>query len=341
MLHGHGNSTIDCSYDINVDFSSNIWYEPLNSGLLNYLKLGLDKICDYPPVDASNLQKKLAENNGIRTKQVCVTSGATEAFYLIAHAFEACNSTIITPSFSEYEDAARMYKHSITHISNQQDITKLTFEEGLMWLGNPNNPDGKVFQVSQIEAMLINNPKSIIVVDEAYGELCYGFESVLKLVNSYDNIIVVKSVTKLCSIPGLRLGYIMASEKLIETIAAYRMPWSVATLALEAGIYIYDHFDEFKIDLSRIKEESGLFQEGLAQCEGITVRSSNTNYLLCQIKGKTAAELKEYLLKEHGFLIRDCSNFQGLNENYFRVAVQGNKNNEACVKAIQEFMSLC
>jgi len=339
MLHGHGNDTINIQKQINADFSSNIWYEPLNDGLVKHLTSCLNNISNYPPVAGSNLQAKVADFYGVPANQICITSGATEAFYLIAHAFNKSSSTIVVPSFAEYNDAALMFNHSIKSIKNSELNTDTHFDTRLVWIGNPNNPDGVCIKKEALKQMLEANPEVVFVVDEAYGELCYGFESAVDLIATFNNLIIVKSVTKLCSIPGLRLGYLMASETLISKISALRMPWSVATLALEAGMYIYDNYSDFKINLPRIKEESVRFQQHISVIKDIEVFPSNTNYFLSRLKNNTAAELKQYLIEEHGFLIRDGFNFKSLDAHYFRLAVQGNKNNKDCADAIAKFMN--
>ena len=338
MLLGHGNNTFDVSNRILTDFSSNIWYRPLHSGLINHLKNKLNNIVNYPQVDALGIQQKIALHNGLCINQVCVSSGATEAFYLIAQAFKKLKSLVIVPSFSEYEDAATMHGHQLTFLSNKEELANRNFQCDLVWLGNPNNPDGKVLSKELIENMLQNNAATIFVVDEAYGELCYGFDSVVELINKYNNLIVVKSVTKLCSIPGLRLGYFMASKTLVNKIAKYRMPWSVSTLAIEAGMYIFSNYNSFKLDLNVVKKECTELQDMLAKHEKIEVFASNTNYFLARLKEAKALELKQYLIEEHGFLIRDCSNFRELNQSHFRMAIQGKANNIACANAILNYI---
>lgn len=338
MLHGHGNQILRIDKDIKVDFSSNIWYRPLNDNLLKHLQSILAKICDYPAVDAFNLQCLVSDYYQINDNQVCITSGATEAFYLISHAFQSSSSTILFPSFAEYTDAAKMYRHELYFMSNDTIDCSTKFSTNLVWIGNPNNPDGKLMSLELIEGMLKENPNCIFVVDEAYGELCLNFQSTVGLLTEYANLVVVKSVTKLCSIPGLRLGYILANSTLINKISAFRMPWSVSTIALEAGMYIFNHYDKFLLDTQMIYEESKAFQLQLNLLEDLKLYSSNTNYFLICLRRKVAAELKEFLINEYGFLIRDCANFYGLTENHFRLAIQGAQNNQKCVNAISNFL---
>ncbi|TLX76543.1 aminotransferase class I/II-fold pyridoxal phosphate-dependent enzyme [Labilibacter sediminis] len=338
MLIGHGNHTADLNKSIQIDFSSNIWYGRLNNDLLKHLQLSLAKICNYPTVDASDLQKEVAGHYHLNQDNVCVTSGATEAFYLIAHAFKNCSSSILCPSFSEYTDAANMYQHEVSFVSNSEVSSSLKFISQLVWIGNPNNPDAKLISPDTIEDLLKGNPQSIFIIDEAYGELCYGFQSAEELIGKYENLVVIKSVTKLCSIPGLRLGYILSNADLIKKVAAYRMPWSVSTMALEAGRFIFKHYSDFSLDTKQLNEESLLFQKQLAAVDGLKVYPSPTNYFLIELHNRTAAELKEYLVDNYGILIRDCANFYGLSKHHFRLAIQGKANNELCVEAISKFI---
>ncbi len=338
MLHGHGNDTLLLKHKVKVDFSSNIWYENVNKGLLHHLQQKLSNICNYPPVDASNLQRKVADFYCLKSDRVCISSGATEAFYLLAHLYKQKTATVIGPAFSEYEDACRMYNLDIQFISNAQLHEDSQFKTDLVWLGNPNNPDGKVQSLEFIKTLLQNNTNALFVIDEAYGDLCAGFNSAISLLKEYENLVIVKSVTKLCSIPGLRLGYLIGNESLIHKIGSLRMPWSVATLAIEAGLYIYDHFNDFKLNVDQIYQECSSFQHLLKENTNVKVFPSCTNYFLSELTSGTAAELKSYLLEKHGFLIRDCSNFRGLTERHFRMAVQGQENNKQCVNAIQTYL---
>lgn len=339
MLNGHGNSRINIDVPIITDFSSNIWYRGLNDKLCSVLQDKVRDIVNYPVVDASSLQTSVAKTYALNDSQVCVTNGATEAFYLVAHAFSGKKSLVLYPSFSEYNDAAELYNHSIAYLSNS-DLDKIVLSDAdLVWIGNPNNPDGKIISQEFIQSLLEQNPNKVFVVDEAYAEVCNNFNSAIELIDRYNNLIIIKSMTKQCVIPGLRLGYFISNTELRNKIAAYRMPWSVNSLALEAGTFIFNNLSEFTIDTKYLLKESIAFQKGMNNIDGVEVVPSDTNYFLCKIKDKTATVLQNFLINKYGFLIRNASNFKGLNDSYFRVAIQGENNNEQCVNAIKEFLS--
>ena len=150
------------------------------------------------------------------------------------------------------------------------------------------------------------------------------------------NVIQVHSMTKTYGVPGLRLGYITAHESLTAKIRQNMRPWSVSALALEAGKFLLQH-DELicKPDLQEAKRLAKL----LEQLPEIEVTPTQTNFMLCQMAHHTAAELKDYLAREHRMLIRDASNFHSLTRYHFRIASQTPAENDALIEAINQLIS--
>jgi threonine-phosphate decarboxylase len=340
MIEGHGNDIFRGRRSVVVDFSSNVATPKPHPKLIQHLARNLDVIANYPETNAQSLREKLATRHDVKTNQVLVTNGSTEAFYLIAAAFREKQSLVFTPSFSEYEDACKMHQHGLTFVPVKQFDEPFETSPALVWLGNPNNPEGTVAKAETIEQKLQDYPETLFIVDEAYGEVCSSFESVVQLTIEYDNLIVVRSLTKLFSIPGLRLGYLVASEKWTKQIQEQMQPWSVNALSIEAGKYIFHHEKELVPDISEILWQSRRLQNQLSLIPGLNVTDSNCNYFLVELEKGSAAQLKEYLLNEHGFLIRDASNFRGLNNRFFRIASQSKKINEALVEAIKKWTDL-
>lgn len=112
------------------------------------------------------------------------------------------------------------------------------------------------------------------------------------------------------------------------------MPWSVNTLAIEGGKYLIDN-DSEQINIEEYLSESKRLQCKLANIQGLEVVSSPTHYFLCRLKDKKASDLKQWLIEKYGILIRDASNFRGLNEHYFRIATQSPDENEQLIKALK------
>ena len=327
MIKGHGDDTYQYE-GIVSDFSSNICVHDSHQALMNHLAAHAELISHYPEPEAWSLEKMIAERHKIDPQQVIVTSGATEAIYLIAQTF-GMHPIIPTPTFSEYEDACKMFPRSADII----DIcSKNKKQKTMLWLCNPNNPTGEVYDQLYIDRMMAEY--GLVVLDVSYENYTDAHIMNARWGCRTPYSIQIHSMTKSYAVPGLRLGYITAHESLTEQIRRHLRPWSVSALALEAGKFLLEH-DELlcKPDL----QEAQRLAKELEQIWGVVVTPSQTNYMLCRLVHHTAAELKDYLAREHHILIRDASNFKGLTPHHFRVASQTPAENDALVEAITKF----
>ena len=220
----------------------------------------------------------------------------------------------------EYEDACRLYPSSS--------------DRKMLWLCNPNNPTGEVYAPSYLEQMVA--AYDLVVLDQSYENYTDAQVMTPREGCLIPNVIQIHSMTKTYGVPGLRLGYITAHENLTAKIRQYLRPWSVSALALEAGKFLLQH-DELicKPDLQETKRLAKCLEE----LPDIEVTPTQTNFMLCRMKQHTAAELKDYLAREHHMLIRDASNFCSLTPYHFRIASQTPAENDALVAAINQFVS--
>ena len=146
-------------------------------------------------------------------------------------------------------------------------------------------------------------------------------------------------MTKRYAVPGLRLGYITASAAVIRHLREQYRPWAINGLSLEAGKWLVSHEAIAIQDLPSYLAETQRLRTMLNEIDGIETFDTQTNFFLCTIRQATAAQLKEYLAREHGILIRDASNFTGLTSHHFRIATQSPTENDALVDAIQRFIA--
>ncbi len=334
MITGHGDDSHQYPQTILADFSSNVWFGGTSPKLIEHLQKNLHLAGNYPEPDAADLCRKMAGSHDVNPNQVLAFNGSVAAFYTVALTFREAVSSILYPAFAEYEDACRMHNHQLQFFRKHEWENALKLGADLFWIGNPNNPDGHVFPFSKIEEALNVYPNTVFVVDEAYAAFLPEFYSVVPLTKSYPNLIVVRSLTKCCAIPGLRLGYVVASEKLARQLQKYQQPWSVNVLAQEAGKFIFDHPHQFLPDTLRIRQLSCDLQNAICQFRNFRVIPSNAPFFLIEMQSGTAAELKEFLIQEHGILIRDASNFRGLNGRHFRVCAQDKKDNKLLIKGL-------
>ena len=335
MINGHGDDIHNQGKEIVSNFSSNIYGRQDFSALHHHLCSCIRSIHSYPEPDAHSLVTLLAERNNIQPANILVTNGAIDAIYLIAQAFRAKKSSIIIPTFSEYEDACRINEHQLSFVSSLSQVDKDT---ELIWLCNPNNPDGNVYHKQYLDKFISEHPDSCFIIDqsyEAFTDKQYTFTAAEGL--KYRNVILLHSMTKSYAIPGLRLGYITACNELIDKVSLFRMPWSVNQLAIEAGKYLLRE-GKAGFDLTAYLSETNRLMTELNAIEGITILPTNTHFFLCELIDKRATDLKQYLINEHGILIRDAANFRGLDEHYFRIATQSPEENNRLIKAIREWI---
>lgn len=337
MLHGHGDDAYLYTELIKANFSTNIWYGNKSNDLRNFILTNWNKVHTYPEPAAESLCNLIAEDLSVHSNQVLVCNGATEAFYLIAQAYQSKVSTIIIPTFAEYEDACKINKHQLIFFNWTDLKTNSFFTEGLVWLCNPNNPDGRIVKKACLETLLKNNPKCTFIVDEAYIDFTDVISSAIDLVDHYSNLILVKSLTKNFSIPGLRLGYLIANKSEIQNIQFFKPPWTVNSIAIEAGKYILRNKKNFLPPINQYKSDKKYFIEKLTQIPNLKIWNSNTSYFLIELEKSNATELKKTLILEFGLLVRDASNFRGLNIQAIRVATLSKDKNQLLIDALTQW----
>lgn len=326
MINGHGDDIYQ--YDeIRCNFSSNI--SPLidTSALYQHLAERLTLISHYPEPDARSLEVFIAARHDVSPDEVLVTSGATDAIYLIAQTLrDERTFAVKRPTFSEYADACKMYGY--------EEAPK---GGAVRWLCNPNNPTGEVRTTDTVK--VLSRCHHWLVIDQSYED--YTWEPLLTAQTAIgmQNVIVIHSMTKRFAIPGLRLGYIVAPSAVIARLRANYRPWAVNALAIEAGRWLLKHEVPYYRDQMRLLlSQTRYLHDQLRGIFGLHVYPSCTNFMLCSIQQSSAAELKEYLLSHHRFLIRDASNFEGLSACHFRIATQQPKFNDELVEAIKTFV---
>ena len=320
MINGHGDDAYKYS-DIRIDFSSNICAHGSHNALMEHLAAQPALLDHYPEPEAWSLERMIAERHDIDPACVIVTSGATEAIYLIAQTFRY-RPVIPQPTFSEYADACEM----------------AGCDEGrgtALWLCNPNNPTGEVYDQLYIDRMMATH--DLVVLDVSYANYTAAHVMSPRWGCRTPHSVQIHSMTKMYGVPGLRLGYITAHEQLIQPLRHYLRPWSVSSMAIEAGKYLLQH-DELlcRPDLA----EAQRLRDRLLQIPGVDVMPTQTNFMLCRLSNGTAAALKDYLATQHGILIRDASNFRGLTPQHFRIAAQQPAANDTLIAAISTFTRL-
>lgn len=342
MTNGHGDDRYNYNRPIISNFSSNVFYAADTSGLKEHLCQRMDVIDNYPEPEPYTLAKELVRYHHLPDDEcICVTNGATEAIYLIAQSYTGATSLILSPTFSEYADACRMYRHQVIPVYSLEEISEKVSEDiEMVWICNPNNPTGKVQDKAFLTKLIRENEFTCFVIDQAYGD--FTQKEIFTPAEAFElgNVLLLQSMTKKYAIPGLRLGYIMGAKGLLPEIIYQRMPWSVNQLAIEAGLYILRNDIPQKVRMAEYLSECDWLREMLESTGAVEVWPTDTHFMLARLRIGTAKALKDYLANEHGLLIRDASNFEGLGEEFFRVAGRSREENIHLVRCIGEWLSL-
>ena len=338
MIYGHGDDAYRYGDKIKMNFSSNVYSGADLSALKEYLMEHFDVVGHYPEPEPQELERLLADYLGVPENTVMVTNGANEAIYLIAQLYKGWASVIPQPTFNEYEDACKAYGHLISYDST--DELELLPEDRLYWLCNPNNPTGNILLKSLINHIIRKNPRYLHVVDQSYAD--YTLSPTLEAREMVDchNVMLIHSLSKKYCIPGLRLGYIFSSPIIIDRLRNLRQPWTVNAMAIEAGKYLITHDAKMIPSLDAYLVEARRLREELAAIEGLMVMDTVTNFMLVNMDFGDTTDLKKWLIDTHGILIRDASNFRGLDNHCFRVTARTKEEDDLLLEAIKQYKTL-
>ncbi|MBI9085122.1 MAG: threonine-phosphate decarboxylase [Desulfobacterales bacterium] len=359
MIQGHGGDTyrlakrLDCPVAEIVDMSSNV--NPLGPppGLMAFLAENADCILNLPEADAETAASAFADQNSMDPGQVVAGNGTTELIYLMPRAFGIKSALIVGPTYADYADACRMAgtRFEYWHATSDQGfkpridlIGRSVHGHDAVFICNPNNPTGTLMPREALEGLCRANPETVFVVDESYLPFAGDFQSAGMAACGLTNVVVLNSMSKIFRVPGLRIGFAAGSAELMGRCRRLTLPWSQNALAQAAAVYLMEHAEimgDF-IEQSRVfinREREGLIQ-ALNRIDAIEVFDSCTSFILCRIRrGPMAAELWDHLARKRT-LIRDCTNFYGLDETYFRISLKLTEDNRRVAEALADFFTL-
>ncbi len=338
-----------------LDFSAPINFLGASPKAVEAVKKFAGLIKFYPDPNPTELRKEIAEYVGnVSPENIIVGNGSIEVIYMVTEFVSPNFKAIIpVPSFTEYEKAVLKFHGDPVFVKlpkdfsiNLESIKKaVTNDTRIVFVCNPHSPSGMLYDRETIlELVDFCHKKDVVVcIDENYMEYAGSGEkaTVAAYVKKYDNLFVVKSLSKFFGAPGLRLGFGIAAQNLICTLQDNRQPWSInslAFLATSAALKDKDFIENTKRSIAR--EKAQLIRM-LKEIGVLHVFPSETNFLLVKILDKkiTSIMLREELAKE-GILIRDCSTFVGLGDNYFRVTVRSAEDNLKLIEALKKALKI-
>ncbi|MBO5293493.1 MAG: aminotransferase class I/II-fold pyridoxal phosphate-dependent enzyme [Lachnospiraceae bacterium] len=327
---------------VKIDFSVNINPLGMPEDVEAALHEAVKNCSRYPDITARRLKKAVSGMLDVPEQFLLFGNGASELFLAAVHAIRPEKTVILVPSFYGYEYAAGAVDGEILYYETREEegfcpredlFSLLTEDVGLLFLANPNNPTGKVIPGDMLKALCIHcrDRGIVILLDECFIEFCSGDVSMLGDIGAFDNLILVRAFTKSFSIPGVRLGYLVCSNRQLLGKLQRQLPeWNVSGFAQAAGAACAKQEEFLRKTAEYIRKERQFLADGLKQY-GMTVFEGEANFLLVYSKQDWYADLLK-----RGILIRDCENFRGLSKGFYRIAVKGRAENETLLKEMGE-----
>ncbi|MBE8997182.1 threonine-phosphate decarboxylase [Nostoc sp. LEGE 12447] len=336
-----------CPPDAILDFSASISpLGPPNSAIAAILSQ-LGNLKHYPDPNYSELRLALSHFHQLPPEWILPGNGSAELLTLIGRELaQLAATTLITPAFGDYYRTLAAYNANVLesplslvtgHWSLFLDKGQRTNDKGLL-LNNPHNPTGKIFSRDSILPYL--EQFALVVVDEAFMDFVPPNEeqSLIPVVQEYANLVVLRSLTKFYSLPGLRLGYAIAHPDCLAKWQLWRDPWPVNTLAAAAAIAALQDTEFQQQTWAWLPPARNQLFQGLAEIPGLQPQASAANFLLVESQESTS-QLQHQLLKYHQILIRDCLSFKELGDRFFRVAVREEFDNQRLLTALNSVLS--
>jgi len=340
----------ECAPEEIVDFSANI--NPLGppAWFRAEMSARISAQVHYPEPYCDTLCARAAEKWDIASEEVLAGNGSTEILHAALAFWKPEKALIPVPSYADYRHACAMAQIPVENFALREDAGfRLDFpalsaaldacadSRTVVFLGQPNNPTGLSNAPESVRDMALRHADTLFIVDEAFADFLPEQDRLAAA--RPQNVLVLHSLTKFYAIPGLRLGLGYACEELARGIRG-RMPmWSVNGLSQAFGIRALSDTEYAERTVAEVKELRAQLLEGLSRFDELTVFPGEVNFVLCRIdrEGVDASRLAELLLRER-IAIRVCYNFEGLGEQWFRLAVRTRKQNVQLLEALAKVL---
>ncbi|MCP4746034.1 MAG: pyridoxal phosphate-dependent class II aminotransferase [Desulfobacteraceae bacterium] len=353
MKQGHGGNVyklaaeLGCPESQIIDFSSNI--NPLGTmpQLISQLKDNLAVIGRLPEADSANLAIVFARACNTSPENVLAGSGTTQFIYALPQALKTQTALILGPAYSDYQDACRFngvrFEYHFTDpdkgfVPDLNHFANKIAGFDTVFICNPNNPTGILIPRKDLYELCETHPKTRFIIDESYLPFVTEPERQSLLKINPPNTIVLHSLSKIFGIPGLRAGFVKASQSIIEGLEPHILPWSVNSMAQAAAFYLLNNpliTDDFIARTHRfVLNQRQRFIQKMAQLEALDCYPSSTSFILMRLASQlTSDSICKYLAKS-AILIRNCSNFKGLSNKYIRISLKGKQDNDTLVNLL-------
>jgi len=316
-------------------------------GLKEELIAHIDDISRYPTPQARGFRAALAAHLGLPQERLLIGNGANELIHLFFLWKRPQKVLIPSPAFSEYARAAGLVDARVEYFSlpleapfDKSQVTRRLAGADLLVFCSPNNPTGFLYHGEALRELIAEaEGKGVtVLLDESFLPLTGREPKESLAAAGYRNLWVVASLTKLWALPGLRLGYLCGPQEEIKILTQKGDPWRVNALAQRAGVYCLAAEGYLEESLALIQREREYLIKELKEIGGLRVFPGEANFLLLkgEKEGFSSGELWRKLASR-GILIRDASNYPGLDRRFFRIAVLQRKNNIRLLEELRRY----
>ncbi len=341
MLDGHGGNIYEmarrhgCTPACINDMSSNM--NPLGPppGLLAYLQNKVEAITRLPEVDSQQTIRLYAEHLAVDPKQLLAGNGTTQFIYAIPQVLNIGKALIVGPTYSDYADACRLHQiNTSMTIADESadfhpDLNRLSEKlDGVdtVFICNPNNPTGSHIDPLDLMPICRRHPDTRFVIDESYLPFTDNGEKNSMVYSGLSNVIVLLSISKIYAIPGLRIGFLVASTDVIDKFKRHLLPWSLNSLSQSAVDYLTTHSDLVQSFLEKTRGYMRLQKEEFFKtCKSfarLKLYTSATPFILARLPDTIRSEWVCSRLADEKVLIRNCNNFPGLSDQFIRISLK-------------------
>ena len=304
----------------------------------------------YPESQLHELVAEIAEYSGVKNSQVIIGGdGADEIIDVLAKTFIDDGDEFIVPlpSYMYYEYLLKQYGANPVYArwdldANELDVDSIyeaiTPKTKMIFLCSPNNPTGTLIDKEVLMDIAGKNPEILIVIDEAYFE--YSEVTNKDLINEYDNIFIIRTMSKVLGLAGMRIGYGLACEEIIEYMHRIKPVFSLTRLSFVAALNTFRDKDYIAQSIEKGIESRQYLYDEVSKIDGLNVFPSKSNFMLIGVKdtGFTATQLAHELMKK-GIIVRDCTSFKGLDEYWIRISICTLEEDEKFIEILKEVLS--
>ncbi len=333
---------------VKVDYSSSINPLGIPWKAIAAIEKGIHVLATvYPDPECEELKKSISSYLDVDPQWISVGNGAVEIIYWFVQAFAKRHVVIPAPTFCEYEHASHKAGADITFIpldDFELDVDAMIENArgaDAIFLCNPNNPTG-ILATKQIMKIIENVDRSTkILLDECFIELSDDSDdarnSIIDRIDEFDNLVILRSLTKSFALAGLRVGYSICNPAIAEKLMTNKIPWNVNGLAQAAAVAALHDTKHLAKARALIDKERKFLYKRIKETRSFTVHRSDSNYFMINLHDRNSTRFRNALLKKTGVLVRDCSTFTGMDSHHIRVAIRTRTDNLQLLKALDMF----